>query len=56
MASAFHWLKLVVGPGGARVLAAVLTSKVDVRGKSIDHVLGGENVNAGAFSEMLAKA
>ncbi|MCK5424667.1 MAG: threonine/serine dehydratase [Emcibacter sp.] len=46
---AWDKLKLVVEPGGAVGLAALLAGKVDVRGKTICLLLSGGNVDAATF-------
>jgi threonine dehydratase len=51
---AFHELKLVVEPGGAVALAAILAGKVDVRGKVAVAVLSGGNVDPELFSRLVA--
>ena len=48
VAFAFRELKLVVEPGGAIGLAALLAGKLDVKGKVVVAVLSGGNVDAGA--------
>jgi threonine dehydratase len=53
---AFHELKLVVEPGGAVALAALLAGRLDVRGKTVVAVLSGGNVDAKLFAEILAGA
>jgi len=54
VAHAFFDLKLVVEPGGASALAALLSGKVDVRGKTVAVVLSGGNVDADMFQRALA--
>jgi threonine dehydratase len=49
MAFAFHTLKLVVEPGGAVALAALLAGRIDARGKVIAIVLSGGNVEPALF-------
>jgi threonine dehydratase len=49
MRVAFETLKLVVEPGGAAPLAAVLSGKIDVAGKVVAVVLSGGNVDADVF-------
>ena len=49
---AFKHLKLVVEPGGAVALAAVLSGKIDTKGKTTVAVLSGGNVDAGLFAEI----
>ena len=53
---AFDTLKLVVEPGGAVGLAAVLSEKVDGKKKNIAIILSGGNVDAGLFADILAGA
>ncbi|MGC1356131.1 MAG: threonine/serine dehydratase [Xanthobacteraceae bacterium] len=54
VAFAFAELKLVVEPGGAVALAAVMTGKVDVTGKVAVAVLSGGNVDPEVFSRLVA--
>ena len=54
VAFAFRELKLVVEPGGAIGLAALLAGKVDVKGKLVVAVLSGGNVDAELFSRLVA--
>jgi threonine dehydratase len=53
MAHAFYEMKLVVEPGGAAGLAALLSGKVDARGKTVGIVLSGGNVDAAMFRRAL---
>lgn len=53
MRVAFKQLKLVVEPGGAVGLAAVLSRKLEVAGKTIVVVLSGGNVDADFFARTL---
>jgi threonine dehydratase len=53
---AFETLKLVVEPGGAVGLAAVLSEKIDGKRKSIAIILSGGNVDAGLFTDILVGA
>jgi threonine dehydratase len=53
MAFAFRELKLVVEPGGAVGLAALLAGRLDVRGKTVVVVLSGGNVDAELFSKLI---
>jgi len=53
VAFAFRHLKLVVEPGGAVALAAALTGRVDLTGKTAIVVLSGGNVDAAVFSACL---
>jgi threonine dehydratase len=54
VAFAFRELKLVVEPGGAIGLAALLAGKVDIAGKVVVAVLSGGNVDAELFSRLTA--
>jgi threonine dehydratase len=51
---AFEELKLVVEPGGAVGLAALLAGKLDVKGKVVVGVLSGGNVDAELFAKLIA--
>lgn len=55
-AVAFAWreLKLVVEPGGAIGLAALLAGRPDVRGKTVVAILSGGNVDPDLFSRIIA--
>jgi threonine dehydratase len=53
MRFAFEEFKLVVEPGGAVALAALLAGKVDARGKSVAVMLSGGNVDAETFAMCL---
>jgi threonine dehydratase len=50
---AFHELKLVLEPGGAVALAAVLTGKLPTEGRTVVAVLSGGNVDPAMFSEII---
>ena len=54
VAFAFAELKLVVEPGGAVALAALMTKKIDVAGKVAVAVLSGGNVDPELFSRLVA--
>jgi threonine dehydratase len=54
VAFAFSELKLVVEPGGAVALAALMTGKVDVTGKIAVAVLSGGNIDPELFSRLVA--
>ncbi len=54
VAFAFAELKLVVEPGGAVALAALMTGQVDVRNKVGVAVLSGGNVDPELFSRLVA--
>jgi threonine dehydratase len=51
---AFRELKLVVEPGGAVALAALMSGKIDVTGKVAVAVLSGGNVDADLFYRLVA--
>jgi threonine dehydratase len=51
---AFHELKLVVEPGGAVALAALMANKIAIRGKVAVAVLSGGNVDADVFHRLVA--
>jgi len=53
VAYAFRTLKLVVEPGGAIGLAALLAGRLDVKGKVVVGVLSGGNVDAGLFCRLI---
>jgi len=50
---AFRELKLVVEPGGAVGLAALLAGRIDVAGKNVVIVLSGGNVDADLFARLI---
>ena len=54
MRFAFTHLKLVIEPGGAVALAALLAQKLPTRSRTIAAVLSGGNVDAGVFAQALA--
>ena len=53
MLYAFRTLKLVLEPGGAAALAAVLAGRLDLRGKTVAVVLSGGNVDPALFAEVI---
>jgi threonine dehydratase len=55
VAYAARTLKLVVEPGGAVALAALLTGKIDVRGKSVGVVLTGGNIDPPLLADILCR-
>ena len=55
MAAAFSHLKVVVEPGGAVALAAVLSGRFDPRGRTVLVVLSGGNVDPELFAEVLRR-
>ncbi|MEM8985208.1 MAG: threonine/serine dehydratase [Pseudomonadota bacterium] len=56
MAYAFSTLKLVIEPGGAVALAAVLSGKLDVKGRTVGVVISGGNVDPALFAQTIAGA
>jgi threonine dehydratase len=56
MAIAFAEFKLVIEPGGAAALAAVLSGKLDAKGRTVAVVASGGNVDAALFARALARA
>ncbi len=54
VAFAYRELKLVVEPGGAVGLAALLAGRIDTRGKNVVIVLSGGNVDAELFAKLVA--
>jgi threonine dehydratase len=52
---AFEELKLVVEPGGAVGLAALLAGKLDLRGKTVVTILSGGNVDAELFTQLIQR-
>lgn len=55
MAFAFRTLKLVVEPGGAVCLAALLSGRLDAAGRTVAITLSGGNVDAALFSAALGE-
>jgi len=53
MKTAFEVLKLVIEPGGACPLAALLSGKLDIQGKTVALVCSGGNVDAEMFMRAL---
>lgn len=54
MRFAFEHLKLVLEPGGAVALAAALTAKLEMTGRTVGVVLSGGNVSPELFAEVLS--
>ena len=54
VAFAFHELKLVLEPGGAIALAALLSGKIDVAGRNVGIVLSGGNIDPAMMERALA--
>lgn len=53
VAFAFRYLKLVVEPGGAATLAALLANKINVENKTVGIVLSGGNIDHQTLSSCL---
>jgi threonine dehydratase len=53
MRYAFEVLKIVVEPGGAVALAAVLAGRLPTRGRAIGVIASGGNVDAGLFARII---
>ena len=56
MATAFAALKLVIEPGGAAALAAVLSGKLDIKQRNVAVIASGGNVDPATFARALAHA
>lgn len=56
MRFAFERMKIAIEPSGAAGLAAVLTDKIDAKGKRAGVIISGGNVDARRFAELLAIA
>jgi len=56
MAIAFETLKLVLEPGGAVTLAAVLAGRIEAKGRTLAVVASGGNVDPSVFSRALARS
>ncbi|HKW52203.1 MAG TPA: threonine/serine dehydratase [Stellaceae bacterium] len=54
MATAFAELKLVIEPGGAAALAAALSGKLEVKGRTVAVIASGGNVDPATFARALA--
>ncbi len=50
---AFNDLKIVIEPGGAVALAAYLSGKIDISGKTVVAVASGGNVDSSLFTDIL---
>ena len=55
VAFAFRELRLVVEPGGAVALAALLAGRVAARGRTLVVVLSGGNIDGPVLNEALAR-
>jgi threonine dehydratase len=56
VAYAWRHFKIVVEPGGAVALAAILSGKTDCRGKTVVATLSGGNVDAATYRDCLESA
>ena len=56
MAYAWHTLKLVLEPGGAVALAAILAGKIETKDRTIVAILSGGNVDSALFSACIDAA
>lgn len=56
MADAFAELKIVIEPGGSVALAAVLSGRLPVAGRTVVVVASGGNVDPALFADILAQA
>lgn len=56
MADAFAELKIVIEPGGCVALAAVLSGRLPVAGRTVVVVASGGNVDPSLFADILAQA
>jgi len=54
MATAFEYFKLVVEPGGAAALAAALSGRIDIAGRTVVVVASGGNLDPEVFIRALA--
>ena len=55
MVYAANTLKLVVEPGGAVALAALLARRLDIQGQTVVAVLSGGNVDPKLLAQLLAE-
>ena len=53
MRFAFEELKLVLEPGGAAGLAAILTGKVPAKGRSVAVILSGGNADPARYARII---
>ena len=53
---AYHELKLVLEPGGAIALAALLAGRLPTKGRSIACILSGGNIDPALFAEIITEA
>ena len=50
---AFRELKLVLEPGGAVSLAAVLAGRIDIKGRTVGVLLTGGNIDPALFADII---
>jgi threonine dehydratase len=55
IATAFHYLKLVVEPGGAAALASVLNGKVPCANRTVVVVCSGGNIDSALYSTIISR-
>jgi threonine dehydratase len=55
MAFGFEVLKLVIEPGGAVALAALLAGRIDAKGRTVGIVLSGGNVSPDLFADCIGR-
>jgi threonine ammonia-lyase medium form len=55
MRFAFERMKIVIEPSGAAALAAVMTGKIDVRGKNVGVIISGGNIDAERFGHLITQ-
>ena len=54
MRFAFRWLKMVIEPGGAVSLAALLAGKIDAKDKTTAIIVSGGNVDPDQFGDIIS--
>jgi len=54
MRFAFRWLKLVIEPGGAVSLAALLAGKIEAKNRTTAIIVSGGNVDPDQFSDIIS--
>ena len=52
---AYKYLKLVLEPGGAVALAAILSGKIDLKDRTIGLTLSGGNIDTDIFVDIVKK-
>jgi threo-3-hydroxy-L-aspartate ammonia-lyase len=55
MRFAFERMKIVIEPSGVAALAAVMTGKMDVRGKKVGVIISGGNIDAERFGQLITQ-